>query len=265
MSGSVRGSTFDAVRSPDANPSDPGGDNPLPDSLSTDQARRIDRFAAEQLGLPTLLLMENAAINLAGVALDLLADAAELDEDRFRVGILCGGGNNGGDGWALARQLLGLGVAPTVFALRPIKDLTGDAAVNAAAAAACGVPVRACADGEAAASHAAELSRQHLLVDALLGTGVSGPPREAAAGVIRVVHALSPRPPVLAADVPSGLNADTGEPADPTLRADVTATFVAPKRGYANPAAADALGRVVVCGIGVPDAALARALQRTDG
>ncbi|BAM03909.1 NAD(P)H-hydrate epimerase [Phycisphaera mikurensis] len=238
---------------------DPAGAT-LPASLTVAEAQAIDAHAAETLGLPTLLLMENAAVNAAAVVLDLLAEAVELDEDRFRVGILAGGGSNGGDGWAMARHLLGSGVAATVFAVRPVEGLRGDAAVNAQAAVACGVPVTPCNDGEAAGALHGVLARQHVLVDAVLGTGLSGPPRAAAAGVIRVLNELSPRPPVLAIDVPSGLDADSGEPAEPTVRADLTVTFVAPKRGFAAAGAPGFTGRVVTAGIGVPDAALAAAL-----
>lgn len=233
---------------------------PAIESLTAAQARAVDRFCEVELGLPTLVLMENAALNLAGVVLDLLAEAVELDEDRFRVGILCGGGNNGGDGWALARHLAGFGIAVTVFAQRPAEALRGDAAVNARVALACGLRVVALEDAAALAARASEVSRQHVLVDCLLGTGLSGPPRPAVAALLRALNALVDRPPVLAADLPSGLDADTGVPADPTLRADVTATFVAPKAGFARPEAAAVLGRVVVCSIGVPEAVLARAL-----
>ncbi len=231
-------------------------------SLTAAEARAVDRFCADELGLPTLLLMENAAINLASVVLDLLAEAVELDEDRFHVGVLCGGGSNGGDGWAAARHLAGFGIDVTVFAERPLDRLSGDAAVNANAAIRCGLRVVSCSDAEAAAALAGDLSRQHVLVDALLGTGLSGPPRPGVAGVIRAVNALDPRPPVVAADLPSGLDADTGQPADPTLHADITATFVAPKAGFANPVAATPLGRVLVCGIGVPDPTLATVLHQ---
>ena len=240
----------------------------LPDRLTAEQARAVDRYAAETLGLPTLLLMENAAVNLASVVLDLLADAVELDEDRFRVGVLCGGGSNGGDGWALCRHLLGFGVDATAFAARDPTGLSGDAGVNARAALACGVEAVRCDDAASAGAASGRLARQHVLVDALLGTGVRGAPRPGVAGVIRAVNRLggsrasgaSGGPVVLAVDLPSGLDADTGVPADPTVRAGVTATFVAPKAGFSHPAAAAVLGRVVVCGIGVPDDVLARAL-----
>ena len=235
----------------------------LPDRLTAEEARTLDRFAAEELGLPTLLLMENAAVNLAGVVLDLLEDAVELDADRFRVGVLCGGGNNGGDGWALCRHLLGFGVEATAFAARDPTGLTGDTGINARAALACGVEAVRCADQGSAEAAAEQLRRQHVLVDALLGTGTRGAPRAGVAGVIRVLNGLSASggPPVLSMDLPSGLDADSGEPAEPTVQAGVTATFVAPKAGFSHPAAAAFLGRVVVCGIGVPDGVLARALR----
>ncbi len=235
-----------------------------PRPITADEARAVDRYAIETLGLPGLVLMENAAINTASVVLDLLGDTAELDRDAFRVGVLCGGGNNGGDGYAIARHLLGFGIDVELFAAKPVDQLAGDALVNARACVRLGVRPDACRDAAEASRCAERWSAYHLLVDALLGTGFKGEVRHDLAGVIqtlnRIASGSNPGPQVLAVDLPSGLDADTGQPAESTVRADTTVTFVAPKAGFNGPAAAAVLGRVVVADIGLPDAAVRAAL-----
>ncbi len=237
--------------------------------LTAAQSRAVDRYAVDVLGLPGLVLMENAAINTASVVLDLLEDAGELDRDAFVVSVLCGGGNNGGDGYAIARQLMGFGVAVKLYALKPVDELRDDAAVNAKACAKLGLEIVACANADDAERHAASWASSHVLVDALLGTGFSGELREGLAGVIAALNRTKTQRGaklrVVSVDVPSGLNADTGKPAEPTVRADVTVTFVAPKTGFATTDAAQAhLGRVIVADIGLPDAAV-RAALAADG
>ena len=233
--------------------------------LTADQARAIDRYAIEVLGLPGIVLMENAAINAASVVLDLLEEAVELDRDRFVVSVLCGGGNNGGDGYAVARQLLGFGVDVHVFATKPVEELTGDAAVNARACDRLGIPIRLCRDA-GSAEHAAKTWRgSHALVDALLGTGFTGDVRAALAGVIDAVNSVKAqrgdRLRVVSLDVPSGLDADSGRAGGTAVRADATVTFVAPKAGFAASSAQAHLGRVIVADIGLPHSAIQSAIQ----
>lgn len=234
--------------------------------LTADQARAIDRYALEVLGLPGIVLMENAAINAASVVLDLLEEAVELDRDRFVVSVLCGGGNNGGDGYAVARQLLGFGVEVHVFATKPVGELTGDAAVNARAWLALGHTVRPCEDAIQAWNDASETwAQSHVLVDAMLGTGFRGVMRHATAGMIEAVNAVHEnhfgRLRVVSLDVPSGLNADTGENLNPVVFADVTVAFVARKAGFGHPEAEAYLGRVIVADIGLPASAIRAALS----
>jgi NAD(P)H-hydrate epimerase len=244
----------------DASPNAP---DPDASSFTVAQARAIDRYAVEVLGLPSIVLMENAAINAASLVLDLLADAVELDHDRFRVSILCGGGNNGGDGYALARQLLAFGVEVRVFAARRAVDLTGDAAVNADVWRAMDQPVTSCTNKAEAEAARDVWSTSHLLVDAVLGTGFSDRLRPDLAGVLGVVNDLrqtADHPPrVLSLDVPSGLDADAGTADPAAVVADVTLTFVGPKIGFRRPSAAAYLGRVVVAEIGLPPGAIRQA------
>ena len=210
------------------------------------QAREVDRVCVDDFGLPGIVLMENAALALRDTCRDMLGDVRDK-----RVAIVCGGGNNGGDGYALARHLANAGADVTVHAAKPIDDLTGDAAVNATVCRAMGLPIE---DG-------VNLANADLIVDALLGTGLSSPPREDAAEAIRTVNAHGG--PVLAVDVPSGLDADAGRPTGPPsacVRADRTVTFVAEKVGF--PRARAWTGEVVVGDIGCPRAAIERAIAR---
>ena len=214
--------------------------------ITREQAREIDRICVEEFGLPGVVLMENAALALLDACRDMLGGLRDK-----RVAIVCGGGNNGGDGYALARHLANGGAAVTIRAARPIDALAGDAAVNATVCRAMGLPTEE--DGT--------LPEADLIVDALLGTGLTSPPRDGAAEVIRAMNAHGG--PVLSVDVPSGLDADAGRPLGPPsacVRADRTVTFVAEKVGF--PRARAWTGEVVVGDIGCPRAAVERALER---
>ena len=209
-------------------------------SLTRAQMRQVDRLAIEQYRIPGIVLMENAARAAAAEALAMMID--------FRVRqamILCGGGNNGGDGLAIARHLHNRGVAVSVANTVDPARYQGDALINwhiveamkLRAAEASADAVRAFDDG--------------LVIDAIFGTGLSEPPREPFAALVQAI--ADSENPVLAVDVPSGLDCDTGEPLGlAAVVADRTVTFAAPKVGFANPAAARYLGTVVVGDIGCP-------------
>lgn len=210
--------------------------------LTRDQVREVDRLAIEELGIPGIVLMENAARNAAAEALTMMPAGG-------RATILCGGGNNGGDGYAMARLLHNAGRQVTIFAARDPASLTGDAAINAAIARQMGLIF----------TDTPDLHDADILIDALLGTGFGGEVRQPLAGLIEAINAAGR--PVLAVDVPSGLDCDTGKPAAATVRADVTVTFVAEKVGFAAPTAGPYLGRVVVADIGAPASLIDRVLR----
>jgi NAD(P)H-hydrate epimerase len=213
--------------------------------LSVAQVRGFDRWAIETLGLPGLVLMENAARGVAEfIGREIAARGAT------KVVILCGPGNNGGDGFAAARLLLNNGVVATCILAGGREKLTADAATNLHVAERLHIPVVDAAGTEAAAL----LSTADVIVDALLGTGASGPPRGVLAELVRAANAV-PRALRVAVDVPTGLDADSGVLHDPCFRADATVTFVAEKTGFATSGAQEVLGRVVVVDIGVPLAA----------
>lgn len=226
--------------------------------LTRRQAREVDRYAIEQLGLPGLILMENAGINASGAIFDLLSERYIIDEDSAAVAILCGGGNNGGDGYVVARQLHAWGLTPTVYALKPPADLTGDAAVNAKVCQRLALPIVELPDALAVDRYSAVWQRAHIVVDAMLGTGFSGQMqlREPIASAIRAVNDLA-GPSIVCLDLPSGLDCDSGQPSPSdegplAVRADLTITFVAHKVGFAQPEAKGYLGKIVTADIGLP-------------
>ena len=171
-------------------------------------------------------------------------------DDYPKIAILCGKGNNAGDGFVIARHLLIRGAQPVVVLLAPPDQLDGDARQNFDILQRTQVPV---VDLSAEANLADALQRAVgdavWLVDAMLGTGAVGQPREPIRSAIEWMNTQPSRR--LAIDVPSGLDCDTGQPASPTLHADHTCTFVAPKLGFSEPGAAKYLGQLHVVSLGI--------------
>lgn len=217
--------------------------------LSRAEVREVDRRAIEDFGVPGVVLMENAG-----------AGAARLLESLGVTGpvaIACGKGNNGGDGFVIARHLECAGhTVKLILACRP-EEIRGDAAVNLAIAQRSGLVIECLAASDQAAWERA-LAGADWIVDALLGTGASGAPTGPIATAIAAINAVRARgvARVLAVDLPSGLDCDTGAAAGACVRADATATFVARKRGFDAAGAAAFTGPVHVIGIGAPRAAL---------
>lgn len=216
------------------------------EALTCQQIRELDILAIEHVGIPGLVLMENAGRGVADFVFDTL-----VDPTRSRVLLLCGAGNNGGDGFVVARQLWNAGVGVDVALAAPREKSTGDAAVNLRIFERMGHQLIDAFDptGMQATRHAAE--NADVIIDALLGTGSKGAPRGTIAELIELANAAQ-RPRRIAIDLPSGLDADAGQVAQPCFRADATVTFVASKIGFASAAAQAVLGRVVVAGIGIP-------------
>lgn len=214
--------------------------------LSRDDVRGVDRRAIEDYGVPGVVLMENAGRGAAEVLLSLGV--------RGRVTICAGKGNNGGDGFVSARHLDIHQVAVRVLVFARPEELTGDAAINFRIVEKAGLPLAVFGADVDQATIGRELATSEWVVDALFGTGLMGPVRPPFDRVIAAINASPAR--VLAMDIPSGLDCDTGMPLGPTIRAEHTVTFVAPKKGFAEPAAREWLGQVHVAGIGVPRAAL---------
>lgn len=212
--------------------------------LSRDEVRGIDARAAEELKLPTLALMENAG-----------RGAAALLRDRIgagRVVIACGPGNNGGDGGVVARHLDAWGYDVQVAWFVRSERLKGDAAVQRDVVERSGIAATVVGEDD-------EIDTlwegADWVVDGLLGTGVTRPVEGLIAQAIASMN-RSGRP-ILALDLPSGLDADSGQPLGDAVRATLTATFVAPKIGFDRPGASEYTGEVAVVDIGVPRVILA--------
>jgi NAD(P)H-hydrate epimerase len=217
--------------------------------LDRDSVREVDRSAIEEYGIPGIVLMENAARGLAVIALDMLRDAAH---DPPRALVVCGRGNNGGDGYALARHLVNAGVEVRLAALGE-PGPASDAGINASICRHMGMPrVDIEEIGDAASFD--------LIVDAIFGTGLDRPLEGAALEAVRWLNCAGR--PVLAVDVPSGLDCDTGRPLGDAVRADRTATFVAMKSGLLQARARPYAGRVEVVDIGAPRALIERLARR---
>ena len=225
-------------------------------TLTRAEVRKLDRLAIEEYGLPGIVLMENAG---AGVARLLHTLGIEGP-----VAIVCGRGNNGGDGFVIARHLELLGHEVQLLLAAPLAAYAGDAAVNAEVARRAGLRIVDLAEAEAGEWRQA-LHGAAWIVDALLGTGATGAPRGAVATAIAAINDVRGQvrgegraARVLAVDIPSGMDCDTGERPGACVRADATATFVAPKPGFEAPGAQAFTGAVHVLGIGAPAALLAR-------
>ena len=213
---------------------------PLP-PLTFAEVRQVDHDAIRQLGIPGLLLMENAARGACQVI-------QRLGSLR-RIVIVAGPGNNGGDGLAIARLLAAGHLSSEVLLVRAGKSLSTDAQSNLAFLNATEIPVvDAGPDDVAQTLH--DLSSEDLVIDALLGTGIRGVVASPFDTVIRTINNCSAQ--VLAIDLPSGMNGDTGQPCGICVQADSTVTFVAEKTGFRTAGARQFTGPVTVCHIGLP-------------
>ncbi len=210
-------------------------------SLTRNEVREIDKKAMEELGIPGLVLMENAARGAA--------DLLRAHNPVGRIVILCGPGNNGGDGLAMARLLAAEGIFVEVWLVRAGKSLSADAASNLDFLRKAEVPVFNSED-QPLQLCLPQLSPEDWIVDALLGTGMTGDVRSPFSELIALINQSKAR--VLAVDLPSGLDCDTGQPLGCCVRASLTATFVAVKSGFESAAAVEWTGKVCVCHIGIP-------------
>ena len=204
--------------------------------LTRGQVRSIDRLAVERYGLPGIVLMENAARGAAEVAWEMLGGRAAP------VLVLCGGGNNGGDGLAIARHLHNRACAVTIGLLVDPAKYRGDALTNWDVVRAMDLPAEPFEVGQ--------LRGPALVVDAIFGTGLDRSPRDPFPAVAAAVNGSGV--PVLAVDVPSGLDCETGEPPGACIAATRTVTFAAEKVGFAAAGARRWLGEVTVGDIGCP-------------
>src|SRR4051795_1136573 len=213
--------------------------------LSAAQMREADRRTIEEIGIPSLVLMENAGRQVVAA---IEAVHAELLEES--VAVLCGRGNNGGDGFVVARTLLQRGVDVAVFLFGRVAEVRGDARINLEILGRLGVSVVEVADSQAWELHFSEVSDCTLIVDAIFGTGLNGPVSGLIESVIADVNASGIA--VVAIDLPSGLSADSPDPIGPSIEAALTVTLAAPKIPLVLPPAETRAGDIVIADIGTP-------------
>ena len=210
--------------------------------LSRAEIRSVDRTAIDQYEVPGVVLMENAGRGAA--------DILRREQPRRPIVICCGSGNNGGDGFVMARHLSNRGFDVHTLLLADPARLTGDALVNYRIVEHTPLPLVRCFGDDGIGRVTDELRSANWVVDALLGTGLQGNVRPPLREVITAINTAGR--PVLAVDIPSGLDCDTGQPLGVAVRATLTVTFVARKLGFIQPGADAYLGRVHVVDIGVP-------------
>ena len=211
--------------------------------LTAESMRRVDRSAIEDVGIPSLVLMENAALGLAEAVGELFAGADA-------VAIFCGPGNNGGDGFALARHLDARGYGVELFLAAGGKEPSGDAGVQLAICRKQGLTITGIEDEADAMEALARAGDADLAVDALFGTGLGRPLEGVFAALAEGLSELGV--PVLAVDLPSGLNGSRRDVFGPHVVADATVSFAAPKVAHVFAPAADAVGELVVTDLGIP-------------
>jgi hydroxyethylthiazole kinase-like uncharacterized protein yjeF len=215
--------------------------------LTAEEMREVDRLTSEREGIPSATLMENAG-----------ASVARFIETRFqayrqrKIVVLCGKGNNGGDGFVVARHLRNSGARPEVYLFAAPEQMQGEAAENCRRWQALGAPLRLIRSMAEWQKEKINATTTEIIIDALLGTGVSGPVRDLSGQVIADVNGRDAKQPsvVVAVDIPSGLPADGGLAAGPIVNADYTITFTAPKTGMFSSNANDHLGQLMVSEIG---------------
>ncbi len=215
--------------------------------MSRQEVRQVDAWAIHEIGVPGVVLMENAGRSCAELVKERLAAV----EDP-RVCIFCGTGNNGGDGYVIARHLLNVGHQVRVVLCGAREKVQGDARVNLDILERLAHAVEQLDPREAdAAARVRSLGGEaDLIVDALFGTGLQGELKREYQKLVEAINDLGR--PVLAVDIPSGLDCDTGEPLGTAIRAAYTVTFVAVKKGFAASAKASRyLGELYVTSIGV--------------
>jgi NAD(P)H-hydrate epimerase len=212
--------------------------------MTREQMRRYDEVAIEKYGVPGPVLMENAGRGATRVVIEAARDRSGP------ITIVCGKGNNGGDGFVIARHLINMGRLASVLLLGRREELVGDARTNADILASMQGPITELDSGRDVKTLPGQLKGSAVVVDAIFGTGLE---REVTGLYSKAIQAINEvQAPVVAVDLPSGLDADTGRPLGVAVRADATATFACLKRGLVIHPGVDFAGEVSVVDIGAP-------------
>jgi len=213
--------------------------------VTASEMQQIDRRTIEEFGIPGMVLMENAG---RGATRFLLEQFPDIKHQR--VGVLAGRGNNGGDGFVIARYLKQKGIQVSVYLLADSKKVQGDAATNLKFLRLLDIPLIELPDEASFSRIKSDLTKLDVWVDALLGTGLKSDVKGYFKTVIAFINGLNK--PVFAVDIPSGLNSDTGQPCGISIRARATATFAFGKIGHLVYPGADYTGTLEIVDIGIP-------------
>jgi hydroxyethylthiazole kinase-like uncharacterized protein yjeF len=213
--------------------------------LNAAQMREADRRTIDDIGISSLVLMENAGRQAVAAMETMYGDLLER-----QVAVLCGRGNNGGDGFVIARTLVQRGVDVSVFLIGRVADVRGDARVNLEILGRLGLTVVEIADSQAWELHFSEVGDCTLIVDAIFGTGLNEPVSGFIESIVTDVNASGIA--VVAIDLPSGLSADSPKPIGPSIEAGLTVTLAAPKLPLVLPPAEIHAGDIVIADIGIP-------------
>jgi len=214
--------------------------------MSKDQVRAVDSWAINTLGVPGVVLMENAGRSCAELIKEKLQAITEP-----KVCIFCGTGNNGGDGYVIARHLLNSGFEVIVVICGDRLKVKGDAKINLDILEKSGQPIEQLnpKDDDAPARVKEFAADADMIVDGLFGTGLSGPLRDDYIQLIESMNACDC--PIMAVDIPSGLDCDSGQPLGTAVRASCTVTFVAVKKGFVSESTASYTGEIYIASIGI--------------
>ncbi|MCA9255190.1 MAG: NAD(P)H-hydrate epimerase [Phycisphaerales bacterium] len=216
--------------------------------LTRDQVREVDRRAIEDYGVPGVVLMENAGRNATAI---IRQDRTKFEPDTSTfIAIVCGRGNNGGDGFVIARHLSNAGNRVEIFLAAEASEVKGDALINFDIVRKMGIPIHAFVSKEEINAGVRRITQSIFVVDAILGTGFRGEVRAPLDEAIRQISRTDKW--IYAIDVPSGLDCDSGVPSNATMRAKTTITFVAQKTGFRSEMAKPFLGEIRVADIGAP-------------
>ena len=205
-------------------------------TVSVKEMQELDRIAIEDKGTPSIALMENAGKAVSEIAL------AELKNIKNKkAAVFCGSGNNGGDGFVAARYLFNKGINVSVYLIGRRANLKNDPKVNAEALDKIGVEIR---------EISAPVSLDHgLIIDAIFGIGLKGEVKEPARSIINDLNKKSIT--VISVDVPSGLDADTGEILGIAVKAGITVTMQFPKQGFYKNKGPEYTGKIITVDIGI--------------
>ena len=217
--------------------------------VTTAQMRELDRRTIEEFGTKGDVLMDRAGQGVADVARRVAETAGFVNP---WIHLVAGRGNNGGDAFAAARHLKDTGFAVEVWLAGSANEVQGDALLHLSRMKKAGITLRELPTKEDWDEAAKEKGWADIVVDGVLGTGGQGPARGPAVGAIQYINAQSGEALVVAVDIPSGLDGDTGAAGGAVVRADVTVAIGLPKRGLLEPAALDYVGCLEVVDIGIP-------------